>query len=195
VVSTDLGPVGRGHHGECGQSAIHPYEAGRIFRWARPVAALWVKVRSMDIEADIPTGPIAADRSEHDPGTRPHPRYSGLRIEMLHWTEEPPNPAGVLMHADRADPREDHTAGMAITNADRQRAALASLVPKPEAVTTSALALGLRKPYSAAPAHAGPGVAVGSKCPTEVDRSFLEHLRRYRMPPCQARDLFGDGAV
>jgi hypothetical protein len=53
----------------------------------------------------------------------------------------------------------------------------------------------LRKPDSAALTHAGLGIAVSGKCPTEVDRSFLEHLRRYRMPPGQACDLFGDGAV
>jgi hypothetical protein len=159
------------------------------------VAALWVKVRSIDVQADIPTRAMAADRGEHDLGTRCHPRLSGVGIEMLHWAKEPPKPAGVVMHADRADPREDHRAGMTLTNPDRERAALASLVPDPEAVTIPALALGLRKPDSAALTHAGLGIAVSGKCPTEVDRSFLEHLRRYRMPPCQACDLFGDGAV
>jgi hypothetical protein len=138
---------------------------------------------------------MAADRGEHDPGTRRHPRLSGVGIEMLHWAKEPPEPAGVVMHADRADPRKDHTAGIALTDPDRERATLASLVPKPKAVTTPALALGLRKPHVVALAHAGLGVAVSGKCPTEVDRSLLKHLCRYRLPPCQACDLFGYGAI
>jgi anti-sigma factor RsiW len=100
---------------------------------------------------------------------------------MLHWAKEPPKPAGAVMHADRADPREDHRTGMTFTNPDCERAALASLVPEPQAVTTPALAPGLGKPDSAALTHAGLGIAVSGKCPTEVDRSFLEHLRRYRL--------------
>jgi hypothetical protein len=114
---------------------------------------------------------------------------------MLHRAKETPKPAGVVMHPRRADLRKDHRARMDLTNPDRQSAVLASLVPKPEAVTTPALALVLRKSHSAALAHAGLGVAVGGKCPTEVHRSLLEHLSRYRMPPCQACDLVGDGTV
>ena len=96
---------------------------------------------------------------------------------MLHRAEEPPNPAGIVMDSHRADPREDHTAGIALTNPDRQRAALTSFVPEAEAVATPPLALAPRKPDSAALTHAGICVAVSGKCPTEVDRSLLEHLR------------------
>jgi hypothetical protein len=120
---------------------------------------------------------MAADRGEHDPGTLRHPRLSGVGIKVLHWTKESPKPTGIVMHADRADPREDHTAGMILTNPNRRRAALASLVPKPEAVTTPALALALWKPHLAARARAGLAVAVSGKRPTEVDRSLLKNLR------------------
>jgi hypothetical protein len=80
------------------------------------------------------------------------------------------------MHADGADLWQGHTARTALTDSDSQRAALAPLVPEPEAVPTPPLALAFREPDPAALTHAGLGVTVGGKCPTEVDRGLLKDL-------------------
>jgi hypothetical protein len=95
---------------------------------------------------------------------------------MLHRAKEPPKPAGVVMHANRADLRKGYRAGVTLTDPDRQSAALAPFVPKPEAVTTPALALALGKSHSAALAYVDLGILIRGKCPTEVHRSLLEYL-------------------
>src|SRR5215218_20327 len=83
---------------------------------------------------------------------------------------------------------------MALTDPNVIAAALALLVAQSEAVPTPSLAFAPREADPVLPTS-GFGLGVGRECPTEVDRGLLEHLRGDLMPPRQARDLLGDGAV
>src|SRR5215218_6446093 len=83
---------------------------------------------------------------------------------------------------------------MALTDPNAIAATLALLVAQPEAVPTAPFAFAPREADPVLPL-AGFGLGVGGKCPTEVDRGLLEHLRGDLTPPPQARDLLGDGAA
>jgi hypothetical protein len=64
------------------------------------VTAFGVQVGGLDVEADIPAGAVPADRGEQDLGPRRHHRLPGGGIEVGDRAEQPPQPAGIVLHAD-----------------------------------------------------------------------------------------------
>jgi hypothetical protein len=141
MVAADLRPLGGGHYGERGKAAVHADEPARVIVEARLVAALWMKVGGPDIEADVPAGAVTAAGDEQNPGQRRDLPQASVGVDLLDRVEEPPKPAGVVVHADRADLRQGDTAGMSLADPDHRGAAPVLLVAEPEAVAAAALAL------------------------------------------------------
>ena len=141
MVAADLRPLGGGHYGECGKAAVHADEPARVIVEARLVAALWMKVGGPDIEADVPAGAVTAAGDEQNPGQRRDLPQASVGVDLLDRVEEPPKPAGVVVHTDRAELRQGDTSGMLLTDPDHQGAVFVSLVAEPEAVAATTLAL------------------------------------------------------
>jgi hypothetical protein len=119
-------------------------------------------------------------------------------VEVLDGAQQPPQPAGIVVHTDCADPWKGHRAGVTLTDPDADVAAPTLFVAQPEAVTAVALLLAQREPDLATPTRAAlgrPRLGVGGKRTAEVDRGLLEHLRGNLVPPCEAGHLPGDRAV
>jgi hypothetical protein len=192
--AADLGPVRGGRHGERGKAAVQANKPVIRARRSGQGATVGVQVGGLHVDADIPAGAMPADGGEQDLGARRHPRLPGGRVELGDRTQQPPQPAGVIVDPDHADSRQCHRAGMALTDADRAAAARAMLVADPEAVPTAAFAF---PPREADPnsMRLGAVVAVGGKCPTKINRSLLEHLGGDLVAPPETGHLLGDRAV
>jgi hypothetical protein len=126
---------------------------------------------------------VTATGDEQNPGQRRDLRLASVGVDLVDWVEEPPKPAGVVVHADRADLRQGDTAGMPLADPDHRGAAPVLLVAEPEAVAAAALALasGEANPLALVLAKLGP--AVGRQGVTEVYCGLLKDLRRYVLPP------------
>jgi hypothetical protein len=101
-----LGPVRGGRHREHSEAAVHPDKPAAVVGGMGRVAALDVNVWSLDVEADIPTGAVSADRGEQHLGARRHHRLPGVGVEVPDRAEQPPQHAGVVVHPDHADGRQ-----------------------------------------------------------------------------------------
>jgi hypothetical protein len=138
---------------------------------------------------------VPANRGEQDLGARREDHLAGVGVNVVDWADQPPQPAGIFMHPNRADPRQGHRASVSPTNPDASPAGPAvGLVAQPEAVATAPLALSPREAGPALPfAVLGPGV--GGQRPAEVDGGLLEHLCGDLVPPLQAQHMLGDCAI
>jgi len=105
LVAADLRPLGGGHYGERGKAAVHADEPARVNVEARLVAALRVKPGGPDIQADVPPGAVTATGDEQNPGQRRDLPQASVGVDLLGRVEEPPKPAGVVVHTDRAELR------------------------------------------------------------------------------------------
>jgi hypothetical protein len=183
MVAADLRPLGSGHYGKRGKAAVHPDEPARVLVEARWMAALRVKLGGPDSEADIPPGAVTATGDEQNPGQWRDLRLTSVGVDLVDRMEEPPKPAGVVVHADRTDLRQGDTAGMSLADPDHRGAAPVLLVAEPKAVAAAALALasGETNPLALVLAKLGP--PVGRQGVAEVYRGLLKYLRRYVMPP------------
>src|SRR6266511_2856889 len=121
-------------------SAPSAVAATTIAGGARLVASIGVELGDLHVEADVPARAVPADRGEQDFPAWRHDRLPGVGIAVGDRAEQPPQSAGVVVDADRADPRQGHGAGMALTDPDQGGATLALLVAEPEAVPTAPLA-------------------------------------------------------
>ena len=83
MVAADLRPLGGGHYGERGKAAVHADEPARVIVEARLVAALWMKVGGLDIEADVPTGAVTAAGDEQNPGQRRDLPQASVGVDLL----------------------------------------------------------------------------------------------------------------
>jgi len=61
---------------------------------------------------------VAADGGEQDLALRREDLLPGVGVEARDWAEQPPQPAGVVVHPNRADRRQGHRARMAVTHPD-----------------------------------------------------------------------------
>ena len=192
--AANLGSGGGGYYGEGGKATVDPDKAAMVVGGTGWVTTLRVEVRRLDVEADVPTSAMPTTGGEEDSGPRRHHELPVSRI-LRDGTEQPPQPTGVVMYTNRADPRQGHRARMAFSNPDRRGAAAARLIAEPEALAAATLAL---VPREADPASLGlgdPALFVGRQCATKVDGCFHEYLCRYLVSPCQAGNLLGDGSV
>ena len=138
---------------------------------------------------------MPADGGGQDVGPGRHDRLPGVGVSLCDRTEQPPQPAGVIVNPDRADPRQSHRAGTDLTNPDTAAAALALVVAEPEAVMAASLALAPRKAHPLPLAAARPGLGIGGERPTEIDGGLLEHLGSDFMPPGKASHPLGAVAI
>jgi hypothetical protein len=92
---------------------------------AQLMAALAVEVRRLKVEAHTPAGTMPADGGRQDLGPGRHDRLPSVEASLCDGTKQPPQPAGVIVNPERADPWQSHRAGTDLTNPDMAAAALA----------------------------------------------------------------------
>jgi hypothetical protein len=114
--ATNLGPVGGGGDHERRKAPIQSNPAAVILLRSWRVVTVLVQVGGVDVEAHIPAVPVPATRGEQDPGAWYGYRLSGVGVELLEGAEQPPQPAGVVVHADHAEARQRHRPGMSLTH-------------------------------------------------------------------------------
>jgi len=81
--AADLGSVRGRHHSEGGKTTIHANEPATVHVRARLMAAPWMEVRGLHVQADVPAAAVAADRGEQDPGAWRYDRLAGHWVELL----------------------------------------------------------------------------------------------------------------
>jgi hypothetical protein len=84
---------------------LQPDPAAVVVIAGRPVMALRVQVRRLDGEAHIPARAVAADGRKQQRAARRKNLLPGVVVEVRPGAEQPPQPASVVVHPDRADPR------------------------------------------------------------------------------------------
>ena len=186
---------GGGRHGESGKATVHPDKPTMIVARAGWVTALRVEIRRVDIEADEPASAMPTTGREQDPSPRRHHRPSGLRIVSRVGTKQSPQPTGVVMYTNHADPGQGHGAGMAVPDPDRAGAAAARLIAESEALAAATFAFAPREADLPCFGLASPTLFVGRQGTTKVDGGFLKDLCRYLVSPYQAGSLLGDYSV
>src|SRR5215211_2421013 len=142
------------------------------------MAARRVQVGRVDVEAHMPAASAPANGGEQDLGVRCADRLSSVGVIALNEAQEPPQPAGVVVHPDRADSRQCHRPGITVTDPNA-----IVVVAEPEGFAAPALLLSPGEPDLAAPTLAGPRVLVGGERAAEVAGGFLEYLRGDLAPP------------
>jgi hypothetical protein len=174
--AADLGSGGGGCYGEGGQATVDPDKVAMVVGGTGWVTALRVELRRLDIEADVPTSAMPTTGGEEDSGPRRHHRIPGASIILRDGTEQPPQPTGVVMYTNRADPWQGHRAGMTLPDPDRPRAAAARLIAGSEALAAATLALASREASPASFSLGDSTLFVGRQGTAKVDGGFHEYL-------------------
>jgi hypothetical protein len=159
------------------------------------VTPAWVEVRCKDREADIPSVSVTDDRCEQHLCSRWQGPLSETRIDLLDGPKQPPNGAGVVVHADGPDGRQRDRTRMSVTYPNRAGPVLANLVPEPEAVAAAAFPLRLRETDPARWPFAGVRTSEGGERTPEIDSSLLEDLGGDLMPPGEPGHLLCDRPI
>jgi len=95
-------------------------------------------------------------------------------------------PAGVLVHRDRADAgQEDRPGAVPVADADRWFAAFGVFVAQPKRWHRPGFLLEARKTDPATLPFARPRIRPGFQPLTQIDRGFFEHLLTHLRPPRQ----------
>jgi hypothetical protein len=103
VEAADFDTVGRRGDCEDGEASIDAHPVNLVAVGTAGVASCSVEVGSTDVEADIPTASVPADGGEQDRGDWSDHLLARLGVDVFDRSQQPSQPAGVVMHPDRPD--------------------------------------------------------------------------------------------
>jgi hypothetical protein len=101
--AADFVAVGGSSNREHGEPPVDAHPVILLAVGASGMASFAVEVRSGDIEAHMPTASMPADRGEQDPGQWRDNTLARLRADVFGGSQQPSQPAGVVMHPDRPE--------------------------------------------------------------------------------------------
>jgi hypothetical protein len=181
VDARDLAPIGGGGDDQCRQASVDTYPTASIIGSTRTVPMVGVYVLGLDIEAEPPAVPPAADSGEKN--LRPV------------FGNEPSQLTGVVVNPESTDARQGHRPRMLLADPDRLASSLASFVAQPKRLRALRLRLEARKPNLPSARFLGTRFRPSGQGAPTIHRGFLEHLLIHLMTPSQSgRPNLGDAS-
>jgi hypothetical protein len=145
-----------------------------------------VVVRGLNVQAHKPSVTSPHDAGGQDSGARRHHHVAGARMAAFDGTQKPPQPPGIVVHADDPNLRQGNCPETTLPHTDPVTATSILLVAETKAVAIASLALASREAHPLAPA-----LRVSIERPAKINGCLLKHLGGNLLTPRQPGHLFG----